>query len=149
MLRSCKSVLGLSAGKDGRRILVSEVLSRLDETERGIRPQLREAALAVPIIQRIPFAGYLCPETADDESEATTAAITVVTQFDPGFACSDTFDRRFDPTVSNHGVDVCVGCYVGCFFKVGRSNDIRRRDRRNMNYRFRTECYGAIERKCA
>jgi hypothetical protein len=50
MLLSCKAVLGLSASKDGRSILVSEMLSCLDETERRIDTQLREAALAVSII---------------------------------------------------------------------------------------------------
>lgn len=105
------------------------MLARLDEAEHGIDTQFREAALAVPIIQRIPFTGYLCPEITHDEREATTAAITIVTQFDAGFARSETFDRRFDPTVSDHGMRVCVGGYVGCFFKVGRPNDIRCGDR--------------------
>ena len=104
------------------------MLACLDETKHGIDTQLREAALAVPIIQRIPFTGYLCPETTHDKAEATTAAITIVTQFNAGFARSDAFDRRFDPAVSDHGMRVCVGGYVGCFFKVGGPNDIRYRD---------------------
>jgi hypothetical protein len=65
-----QSVLGLSPGKNRRCILVSEMLACLDETKHGIDTQLREAALAVPIIQRIPFTGYLCPETTHDEGEA-------------------------------------------------------------------------------